>query len=143
MPYRARRPAASFRQPTSASTPLPLSPAVASAESPEAPMPRSLNSMHTSIYPEAQMHIPIVRRWIVLAALVLAAPLGCSSDSKSPTDPGEDIEPPKATSLALSQTSLAFAALQDSSQLTATVKDQHGNTMADATISWASTDTAV
>lgn len=106
-------------------------------------MPRSLNSMHTSIYPEAQMHIPIVRRWIVLAALVLAAPLGCSSDSKSPTDPGEDIEPPKATSLALSQTSLAFAALQDSSQLTATVKDQHGNTMADATISWASTDTAV
>src|SRR5690606_2744402 len=106
-------------------------------------MPRSLNSMHTSIYPEAQMHIPIVRRWIVLAALVLAAPLGCSSDSKSPTDPGEDIEPPKATSLALSQTSLAFAALQDSSQLTATVKDQHGNTMADATINWASTDTAV
>lgn len=88
------------------------------------------------------MRIPIVLRWSALVALAMLAPLGCGSDSKSPTDPGED-EPPKATSISLSASSLAFAALQDSSRLTATVKDQRGNTMAEASIDWASTDTTV
>ena len=89
------------------------------------------------------MRIPTVLRSSAFTALVLAAFVGCGSDSKSPTDPGKDNDPPEATSLTLSQTSLAFSALQDSSQLTATVKDQRGQTMANAAVSWTSTDPAV
>jgi Tol biopolymer transport system component len=76
-----------------------------------------------------------------LVALTLVVPLACG-DGKAPTDPGKD-GPPQPTSLALSNKSLAFTALGDSIRLLATIKDQKGATIADASIAWSSTDTAV
>lgn len=88
------------------------------------------------------MRIRTVFPWGALVALALIAPLGCGSD-KSPTDPGGNGGKPQPASISLSKTSLAFISLQDSTQLTATVKDQNGTVMAGASVKWASTDTTV
>ncbi len=82
-----------------------------------------------------------ISRRSAFGVLVLLALIACG-DKKSPTDPGKD-DPPKPTTIALSTSAHAFAALQDSTRLTATVKDQKGAAIEDASIAWASTDTAV
>jgi hypothetical protein len=46
---------------------------------------------------------------------------------------------PVATSITLAVTSLSFASLGATSQLSATVKDQNSATMASATVTWAAT----
>ncbi len=86
------------------------------------------------------MRIPNLVRVGVLIALVAVVPAACGGDGESPTEPGGSSQP---ASITLSPSSHAFAALQDSIQLTATVKDQQGRPIADASIDWSSTDTAV
>src|SRR5690606_8737072 len=65
----------------------------------------------------------------------------CGSD-KSPTDPGKD-GPPQPTSISLSSHYIGLSALGDSIRVTATVKDQNGAAITDASITWSSTDTAI
>jgi Tol biopolymer transport system component len=81
------------------------------------------------------------RRGALAALLLIIAAFGCGGD-KSPTGPGGNGDP-KPTSISLSKGTHAFTALGDSTRLTATVKDQAGAAMADANVTWASTDTAV
>ena len=50
---------------------------------------------------------------------------------------------PVATSITLSATTLSFSSLGATQQLSATVKDQNGATMASATVTWATSDPAV
>jgi hypothetical protein len=66
----------------------------------------------------------------------------CGGDDGSPTAP-TPTPTPVATSVTLSVTSLSLASLGVTSQLSATVKDQNGATMASATVTWATSDTAV
>ncbi|HSH46340.1 MAG TPA: Ig-like domain-containing protein [Longimicrobiales bacterium] len=73
-----------------------------------------------------------------LAALVLI-PLGCGGDD-SPTDPDPTPEP---TSVVLSETSVDFPALGDSTQVTAEVHDQFGDLVAGSSFTWSTTDDAV
>lgn len=82
-----------------------------------------------------------ISRWSAYGVLALLALTACGDD-KSPTDPGKD-DPPKPTTITLSKSAHSFAALGDSTRLTATVKDQRGTAMEGASIDWASTDTAV
>jgi hypothetical protein len=63
----------------------------------------------------------------------------CGGDS-SPT---ASTPTPVATSITLSEASLSFTSLGTTSQLSATVKDQNGATMASATVMWATSDAAV
>jgi hypothetical protein len=68
----------------------------------------------------------------------------CGGDDASPTTPTTTPKPtPVATSVTLSVTSLSLASLGVTSQLSATVKDQSGATMASATVTWATSDAAV
>lgn len=76
----------------------------------------------------------------LLAVIVLLATLACGSDDKSPTDPGRPLEP---TQVVIAQESLVLTALGDTARLTATVKDQKGTAIVDASITWSSTDTTV
>ena len=76
-------------------------------------------------------------RRVVAVALLLAA---CGGESPGPLDPSPT---PVATSITLSPTSLSFASLGGTQQLTATVKDQTGATMASATVTWTTSDAAV
>ena len=71
----------------------------------------------------------------LLFSLFLAS---CGGDDGSPTAPTT-----LATSVTLSVTSLSLALLGETSQLSATVKDQSGATMASATVTWATSDAAV
>src|SRR5690606_19274852 len=73
---------------------------------------------------------PKVRSVAHLGAWVLLA--ACSDD---PTVPQE----PVPTELVLSATSIAFEALDDTLQLTATVQDQYGESMPDFPVTWTST----
>jgi TolB protein len=78
----------------------------------------------------------------VFICLISVAPLGCSDES--PTSPGGgDDDPPVPAKIALSSESVGFTALADSLRLDATVEDAKGRVIADAAISWSSTDTAV
>jgi uncharacterized protein YjdB len=68
----------------------------------------------------------------------------CGGDDASPTTPTTTTKPtPVATSVTLSVTSLSLASLGVTSQLSATVKDQNGATMASTTVTWATSDAAV
>ena len=75
---------------------------------------------------------------ILLFSLLL---WNCGGDS-TPTAP-TSTPSPVATLITLSEVSLSFASLGATSQLSATVKDQNGATMASATVTWATSDDAV
>lgn len=80
------------------------------------------------------------RRFVGIQVLLLLFLLGCGSDDPSGPSGGGDRTPARVS---LSQTSLTLTALGDSARLTATVEDQEGRTISNATISWVSTDTTV
>ena len=65
-----------------------------------------------------------------LAAVLLL--FACGDEGSSPTAPPT----PVATSITVSPTTLLFASLGDSQQLSATVTDQNGAAMASATVTW-------
>ena len=79
---------------------------------------------------------------LVGVALLLAA---CGGDSTTAPSSGTSTPTPTpvATSITLSATSLNFASLGGTTQLTATVKDQNGATMASATVTWATSNASV
>ena len=82
-------------------------------------------------------------RYIRLSAVLLL--LACGDGGSSPTSPPTPPTPPApvATSITLSATSLSFASLGETSQLTATVKDQNGATMSGASVTWSSSSASV
>ena len=84
-------------------------------------------------------HIESMRYIRLTAVLLLAA---CSDGGTTATSPPTPATP-VATSITLSATTLSFASLGETSQLTATVKDQNGATMSGATVTWATSDAAV
>ncbi len=55
----------------------------------------------------------------------------------------DSAEPLVATTIRISPLDVAFAALGETRQLTASVSDQNGNTLADASVTWASNDNSV
>ena len=69
--------------------------------------------------------------------LTLAAALSCSGDETIPPDP------PEPTRVTVSPSSLEFAALGDTARLSAQVHDQYDDLMADAAVTWASSDASV
>jgi surface protein len=71
---------------------------------------------------------------VALIALSFSLFLWSCMGEYTPTEPT-----PVATSITLSATSLSFASLGDTTQLTATVKDAAGTVMAGATVTWAAT----
>ena len=71
------------------------------------------------------------------AVLTLVAALACGGDETIPPDP------PEPTRVTVSPSSLDFAALQDTARLSAQVHDQFGDLMADAAVTWASSDASV
>ena len=75
----------------------------------------------------------MVKRNIVLLLIVL---LACGDVGTTPTTP-------VATSITLSATSLSFASLGQTQQLTATVKDQNGTTMSGASVTWTTSSAPV
>ena len=84
-------------------------------------------------------HIESMRYIRLTAVLLLAA---CSDGGTTATSPPTPATP-VATSITLSATTLSLASLGETSQLTATVKDQNGATMSGATVTWATSDAAV
>lgn len=82
-------------------------------------------------------------RYIRLSAVLLLAACGDGGGS-TPTAPTTPTPPtPVATSITLSATSLSFSSLGETSQLTATVKDQNGATMSGASVTWATSAASV
>ena len=79
------------------------------------------------------------RRWRLRPAVVLtlAAALSCGGDETIPPDP------PEPARVTVSPSSLEFAALRDTARLSAQVHDQYGGLMADAAVTWASSDASV
>jgi hypothetical protein len=79
------------------------------------------------------------RRWQLRPAVVLtlAAALSCGGDETIPPDP------PEPTRVTVSPGSLQFAALRDTARLSAQVHDQYDDLMADAAVTWASSDASV
>ena len=79
------------------------------------------------------------KRLLVLLVFSLSPLLvSCGSDSG-----GTDPDPSVPTSLTVSPETLTLEALGATAQFSATVRDQHGQVMAGATVSWASDDPAV
>ena len=74
-----------------------------------------------------------------VALMVSLFILGCGSDAVAPTDS----DAPVATTLTLSATVLSLSSVGATEQLTATVLDQNGATMAGASIVWASSASTV
>ena len=79
---------------------------------------------------------PQSNRQLVLLALALVAIPGCGD---APTDP----LPPMATTIAVSPSSAVLFAFGDTSRFTATVRDQYGQVMEGAAVTYASSDEAV
>jgi len=82
-------------------------------------------------------------RYIRLTAVLLL--LACGDGGTTPTSPPTPPTPPTpvATSITLSATTLSFSSLGATQQLSATVKDQNGATMASATVTWATSSASV
>jgi hypothetical protein len=77
-----------------------------------------------------------MKKTVELGAVVFSLFLwSCGGDS-SPTTP-TPTPTSVATSITLSATSVSLASLGVTSQLSATVKDQNGATMASAAVTWA------
>jgi len=79
-------------------------------------------------------------RYIRLTALLLLA--ACGDGGTTPTSPPTP-PTPVATSITLSATTLSFASLGATQQLSATVKDQNGATMASASVTWSTSAASV
>ena len=78
---------------------------------------------------------------VLLLFVLLTA---CGDGGSSPTTPPTPTPPiPVATSVTVSPTSLSFTAIGETQQLSATVKDQNGATMASATVMWSTSDLTV
>ena len=77
-------------------------------------------------------------RYIRLSTVLLLLACGDGEPTAPPTPPT-----PVATSITLSATSLSFSSLGEQQQLSVTVKDQNGATMANATVTWSSSNAAV
>ena len=79
------------------------------------------------------------RRWRFRPAVVLAlaAALSCAGDETMPPDP------PEPARVTVSPGSLELAALRDTARLSAQVHDQYGDLMADAAVTWVSSDASV
>ena len=79
------------------------------------------------------------RRWHFGPAVVLTlvASLSCAGDETIPPDP------PEPAQVTVSPSSLEFAALSDTARLSAQVHDQYGDLMADAAVTWGSSDASV
>ena len=70
--------------------------------------------------------------------LLLLSLAGCG-ETKSPTDtPVATTDTPVATTVTLSAATLSFSSLEDTQQLTATVRDQNGATMSGTPVTWVS-----
>ena len=82
----------------------------------------------------------IIRLSAVLAVVALAK--GCG-DGDSPTTPPPQPDPPRPATVAVAPATVQLNALGATEQLTAEVRDQYGNAMAGATVSWASSAAAV
>ena len=79
------------------------------------------------------------RRTIALALVLVAGPVwaaACGDGATEPPAPTPD--PPRATTLTVTPATLQLVALGATEQLTAEVRDQNGNAMAGAAVSWAS-----
>ena len=77
------------------------------------------------------------RTTITIGAAFMAATLlpACGDDGINP-------EPTKPTTVTVSPASVSLQSLEDTVQLTATVKNQHGQTMSDVATTWTSSDPA-
>ena len=82
-------------------------------------------------------------RHIRLTAVLLLAACGGDSTTAPSSDTSTSTPTPVATSITLSADSLSLTPLTATSQLSATVKDQNGATMASATVTWVTSDAAV
>ena len=75
------------------------------------------------------------------AALALGTTLSCGDDPPSVATPLTD--PSVPTTLSITPGSVVFTAIGDTARFTARVRDQNGNVITGATVSWASTDPSV
>ena len=83
-----------------------------------------------------------MNKTVELGALLFSLLLwSCGGDS-TPTAP-PPTPTPVATSITLSATSLSFSSLGETSQLSATVKDQNGATMSGASVTWSSSSASI
>ena len=83
-------------------------------------------------------------RLLILGAAALSATLwayACGDGTTEPTPPPPD--PPRATSLTVTPATAQLTALGATEQLTAEVRDQNGNAMVGAAVTWASSAVAV
>ena len=78
-----------------------------------------------------------------LSLLLLMAATTCGGDGGTTVDPPDPPAAPVATSVTISPPSSTLSALGGTVQLTATVLDQNGQTMAGVTVSWTSSDGSV
>ena len=74
-----------------------------------------------------------------VAAVVLAWTVGCGDGAREPVSP----DPSRATTLTVTPATTEWTALGATVQLTAEVRDQNGNVMSGATVSWSSSAPAV
>ena len=84
------------------------------------------------------------RHRILVVAAVLSSALwtyACGDGATEPPPPAPD--PPRPTTVAVTPSTVQVAALGAMEQLTADVRDQNGNAMAGATVTWASSAPAV
>ena len=79
-------------------------------------------------------------RYIRITPLLLL--LACGDSGTTPTTP-PTAPTPVATSITLSATSLSFASLGETKQLSAAVKDQNGSAMTGASVSWSTSDPSI
>ena len=76
-----------------------------------------------------------LRVWAGALALTLVAAAGGCGD-----DP---VEPPVATTITISPGTATFASIGETIQMSATVQDQHGDSMTDVSVTWTSRDPVV
>ncbi len=75
-----------------------------------------------------------------LAVLAIVATLSCGDDTPAVTTPADPSVP---TTLSITPESVVFTAIGDTARFTAQVRDQYGNVMTGATVSWSSSDPLV
>lgn len=83
-------------------------------------------------------------RTLVVAAIGLCAALwsyACGDGATEPPPPAPD--PPRPATVAVGPATVQFTAVGATAQLTVEVRDQNGNAMAGATVTWASSAAAV
>ena len=83
-----------------------------------------------------------MKRTVAFGALLFSLLLGSCGGEDTPTAP-TPTPTPVATSITLSATSLSFSSLGETSQLSATVKDQNGATMSGASVTWSSSSASI